>query len=28
LFDAARLHYFDAGLPEFERIVQSAQLRR
>jgi hypothetical protein len=27
LFDAARLHYFDAGLPEFERIVQTAQLR-
>jgi hypothetical protein len=27
LFDAARLHYFDSGLPEFERIVQSAQLR-
>jgi hypothetical protein len=27
LFDAARLHYFDAGLPEFERIVNSAVLR-
>jgi hypothetical protein len=27
LFDAARLHYFDAGLPEFERIVESARLR-
>lgn len=27
LFDAARMHYFDAGLPEFERIVQSARLR-
>jgi hypothetical protein len=27
LFDAARMHYFDAGLPEYERIVQSAQLR-
>jgi hypothetical protein len=26
LFDAARMHYFPAGLPEFERIVQSAQL--
>jgi hypothetical protein len=26
LFDAARMHYFDAGLPEFERIVQSARL--
>ena len=28
LFDAARMHYFAAGLPEFERIVQSATLRR
>ncbi|HWH22954.1 MAG TPA: hypothetical protein VNT25_06695 [Allosphingosinicella sp.] len=28
LFDAARLHYFDAGLPEFERIMNSARLRR
>jgi hypothetical protein len=28
LFDAARMHYFDAGLPEYERIVTSAQLRR
>jgi hypothetical protein len=27
LFDAARMHYWDAGVPEFERIVQSAQLR-
>ncbi|HWH17477.1 MAG TPA: hypothetical protein VNT77_03945 [Allosphingosinicella sp.] len=27
LFDAARLHYFDAGLPEFEQIVNSARLR-
>ncbi len=27
LFDAARMHYFPAGIPEFERIVQSAQLR-
>ena len=27
LFDAAKMHYFPAGLPEFERIVQSAQLR-
>ena len=27
LFDAARMHYFDAGLPEFERIVQSARLK-
>jgi hypothetical protein len=28
LFDATRMHYFDAGLPEFERIVESARLRR
>jgi hypothetical protein len=28
LFDAARMHYFDAGLPEFERIVESARIRR
>jgi hypothetical protein len=27
LFDAAKMHYFDAGLPEFERIVSTAQLR-
>jgi len=27
LFDATRLHYFGAGLPEFERIVASARLR-
>ncbi|HEX8513475.1 MAG TPA: hypothetical protein VF688_10265, partial [Allosphingosinicella sp.] len=27
LFDATRMHYFDAGLPEFERIVESARLR-
>lgn len=26
LFDAARMHYFDAGLPEFELIVESARL--
>lgn len=26
LFDAARMHYFPAGLPEFERIVESARL--
>ena len=26
LFDAARMHYFGAGLPEYERIVQSARL--
>lgn len=28
LFDAARSHYFPAGLPEFERIVESARLRK
>ena len=27
LFDAARLHYFPAGLPEYERIVESARLK-
>lgn len=27
LFDATRLHYYDAGIGEFERIVQSARLR-
>ena len=27
LFDAAKMHYFPSALPEFERIVQSAQLR-
>ena len=26
LFDATRMHYFDAGLPEFERIIESARL--
>ncbi|HWT12086.1 MAG TPA: hypothetical protein VN231_04980 [Allosphingosinicella sp.] len=26
LFDAARMHYFPAALPEFERIVESARL--
>ncbi len=26
LFDAAKMHYFDAGLPEYERIVESARL--
>jgi hypothetical protein len=26
LFDAAKMHYFPAGLPEFERIVESARL--
>jgi hypothetical protein len=28
LFDATRLHYFDAGIAEFERIVSSARLRQ
>ena len=28
LFDAAKMHYFDAGLPEYERIVESARLKR
>ena len=28
LFDAARMHYFPAGLPEFERIVESARQKR
>ena len=27
LFDAARMHYYGAGLPEFERIVESARIR-
>ncbi len=27
LFDAAKMHYFPSGLPEFERIVQTARLR-
>ena len=27
LFDATRMHYFPTGLPEFERIVESARLR-
>ena len=26
LFDAAKMHYFDAGLPEFEKVVASARL--
>jgi hypothetical protein len=26
LYDAARMHYFDAALPEFERIAESARL--
>jgi hypothetical protein len=28
LLDAARAHYFGAALPEFERIVDSARIRR
>jgi hypothetical protein len=28
LFDAAKMHYFPAALPEFERIVESARLRK
>lgn len=28
LFDAAKMHYFDAALPEYERIVASARLNR
>lgn len=27
LFDAAKMHYFAAGLPEYERIVAGARLR-
>jgi hypothetical protein len=27
LFDATRMHYFDAGIGEFERIVESARLK-
>jgi hypothetical protein len=27
LFDAAKMHYFPAGIGEFERIVQSARLK-
>jgi hypothetical protein len=27
MFDAARAHYYDAALPDFEAIVASAQLR-
>jgi hypothetical protein len=27
MFDAARSHYYDAALPDFEAIVASAQLR-
>ncbi len=28
LFDATRMHYFPAGIGEFERIVESARLSR
>ena len=28
LFNAAKMHYFPAGLPEFEQIVQNARLAR
>jgi hypothetical protein len=28
LFDAARMHYFPAALPEVERIIESARLRQ
>lgn len=28
MYDAARSHYYDAALPDFEAIVASAQLRR
>jgi hypothetical protein len=28
MFDAARSHYYGAGLPDFEAIVRSAQLTR
>jgi hypothetical protein len=27
MFDAARAHYFDAGLPDFEAVVDSARLK-
>jgi hypothetical protein len=27
LFDAAKLHYFGAGIGEFERLVESARIR-
>jgi hypothetical protein len=27
VFDAARMHYWDAGVGEFERIVESARLK-
>ena len=28
LFDAARLHYYEAALPDFEAVVSSARLKR
>jgi len=28
MFDAARSHYYDAGLRDFEAIVRSAELQR
>jgi len=28
MFDAARSHYYNAALPDFEAIVGSAQIRR
>jgi len=28
LFDAARMHYYGAGLPQFERLIETARLRR
>jgi hypothetical protein len=28
MFDAAKMHYFPAGLPEFDRIADSARLKR
>jgi hypothetical protein len=28
VFDAARSHYYDAALPDFEALVASAQLQR
>jgi hypothetical protein len=27
MFDAARAHYYDAALPDYEAIVTSARLR-
>jgi hypothetical protein len=28
LLDGARMHYFDAALPDFEAVVNSAQFRQ